>query len=342
MSTTAAPRHSGELKVAGLPRRVSRFLDKYSIYVVFALLFLVLSFLSEDFFSLTNLINILSSESGRGVLAIGVGFIMIAKGIDLSLGTVAALASVVATSLVQDPTYNQRLFQNLGSVPVWVAVLAGLTVGLLIGAFNGAMIVFFNVPPFIATLGGMTIAKGAALMYTGGYTVPMLTNEFKQIGQSMVGPFPIIIIYFVVIAAISWVFLNKLRFGTNLYAIGGNKNAAVVAGINVKLNTMLAYILASVMAAFVGIFLSARSGAGSPQMANGYELDAIAAAVVGGVSTNGGIGKTSGIVIGILLLGVLNNGFLILGVSPYLQQVIKGLIICGAVAADSFKKAKKV
>ena len=312
--------------------------SKYMIYIVFVVLFIALSLMSKDFLTPTNMINVLSSEAGRGVLALAAGFVMITGGIDLSLGTVAALSSVVSTSLVQNLTYDQRLFQDLGYVPVAVAVAAGIGVAVLIGIFNGAMVVFCKIPPFIATLGGMTIANGAALMYTGAYTVPMVRDDFKVIGQTIIGPVPIIIIYFVIIAFIAWVLLNKVRFGASLYAIGGSKSAAVVAGVNVKKNTMLAYVLCSLLAGFVGIFLSARSGAGSPQLADGYELDAIAAAVVGGVSTNGGIGKVSGIVIGVLLLGILNNGFLIMGVSPYLQQVIKGLIICGAVAVDSLRK----
>jgi len=317
-----------------------KFFSDYPIHCILILLLIVLSFLSDVFFTPTNLLNILSAESGRGVLALGVGFVIITSGIDLSVAAIAALSSVVSTSLVQDAAYASRLFPNLGYVPVWAAVLAGLSAGLIIGAFNGLMVAFFKVPPFIATLGGTTISLGVALMYTGAYTVPMLRPDFKRLGQATVGPFPIIVIYFFIIVIISSILLNKTRFGKRLYAIGGNENAAVVSGINIKFNLMMVYIWSGILAAFVGIFLSARSGAGTPKMAQGYELDAIAGAIVGGLSTTGGVGKVGGIAVGVLLLGVLNNGFLIMGVSPYLQQIIKGFIIVGAVAFDTIKEKR--
>ena len=317
------------------------FIGKNPIYIVLILLVIVMSVLSPVFLTTTNLMNVLVSESGRGVLALAVGLVIITGGIDLSVASIAACASCVSASLVQASDYAQKILPNVKCAPAVVGLLAGLLVGLVIGAFNGAVIVFFNVPPFIATLGGTTIATGMALTYTNAHTVPMVSDSFKKLGQTMFGPVPILVIYLVIIFAVAWVLVNKMKFGKCLYAIGGNVNAAIVSGINVRKNTLLAYIWSGVLAGFVGVFLAARSGAGSPSMADGYELDAIAAAVVGGVSTTGGVGTVPGIIVGVLLLGILNNGFLLLGVSPYLQQIIKGFIIVAAVAFDNFRERKR-
>ena len=321
--------------------RVLGFVGKYPIYFVLLIMVIVMSILSDVFFTPVNITNILVSEAGRGVLALAVGLVIITGGMDLSIASIAACASVIATSLVQKADYAQKLYPSIPCLSAWVALLAGLGVGFLIGAFNGAVVTFCRVPPFIATLGGTTIATGIALTYTKAHTVPMVSDEFRKIGQLTVGPVPIIVLYFVALAIVAWVLLNKTRFGKRLYAIGGNVNAATVAGVNVKLNTWLVYVWSGVLSAFVGVFLAARSGAGNPSMADGYELDAIAAVVVGGVSTTGGVGTISGIIVGVLLLGVLNNGFLLLGVSPYLQQIIKGFIIVGAVAFDTMRSSKR-
>lgn len=321
--------------------KVLSFIGKHPILLVFVAMLIIMSILSPAFFTVTNLTNVLVSEAGRGILALAVGLVIITGGIDLSVAAIAACASCVSASLVQSSDYAQKILPNVGCAPAIIGLLAGLIVGLIVGAFNGAVIVAFNVPPFIATLGGTTIATGFALTYTNAHTVPMISEDFKKIGQTVVGRVPILVIYLVVIFIIAWVLVTKMKFGKCLYAIGGNVNAAIVSGISVKKYTLLAYIWSGVLSGFVGVFLAARSGAGSPAMADGYELDAIAAAVVGGVSTTGGVGTVPGIILGVLLLGVLNNGFLLMGVSPYLQQIIKGFIIVAAVAFDNFREHKR-
>lgn len=318
-----------------------RFINKFAIYIVLVLMAVALSFLSPSFLTPQNLVNVLISESGRGMLAIGVAFTIIAKGIDISVGSIVSLASVVAASLVQDPSYGSRIFPNLPYIPAIVAVLAGVAAGTLVGAVNGWFIAFTAIPPFIATLGSMIIARGLALIMTNAYPVPMLRSDFKNLGQGNIGPVPIIVLVFLAVIIVSWVLVNQTKFGKNLYAIGGNVHAARTSGIKVEKNLVFIYALSGMCAGIAGVLITARAASGIATLGNGYELDAIAAATIGGTSHTGGIGSIPGIVAGILILGILNNGLLLLGISPYLQQVIKGLIIVFAVVFDMRKNARK-
>ncbi|MHB1336750.1 MAG: ABC transporter permease [Candidatus Humimicrobiaceae bacterium] len=317
-------------------------LNNYAIYIVLAVMVLVMTFISRDFLTLQNLINLFASESSRGLLAIGVGLVIISGGIDLSIGAIMALTSVMTASLVQQATYASRLWVDLPFIPVYIAVLAGLACGVIVGIVNGLVIAHTKTPPFIATLGTMLIVKGLAFMYTNAFPVPMLRDDFKIIGQGKLLGIPYIIIIFIGILVIAWILLNYTRWGNNIYAIGGNENAAIVAGVNVKKNIITVYVWSGVLAAIAGLLLTAKSGSGIATVGQNYEFDAIAAAIVGGLSFSGGIGKISGIFAGIFILGILNNGLLLLGVSPYLQQVIKGVIIIGAVVTDMRKHAKRL
>jgi ribose/xylose/arabinose/galactoside ABC-type transport system permease subunit len=316
-------------------------LNTYAIFLVLLVMAVIMTLTSTDFLTPQNLINLFSSESSRGLLAVGVGLVIIAGGIDLSIGATMALTSVTTASLVQQATYASRLWPNLPFIPVYVAVLAGLACGVIVGIINGLIIAYTKTPPFIATLGTMLIVKGAALMYTNAFPVPMLRDGFKRIGQGKWFSIPYIVIIFILIAVIAWVLLNYTRWGKNLYAIGGNENAARVAGVRVEKNVIAVYIWSGVLAAISGLLLTARSGSGIATLGQNYEFDAIAAAIVGGLSFSGGIGRISGIFAGIFILGILNNGLLLLNVSPYLQQVIKGIIIVAAVVIDMRKHARR-
>lgn len=323
---------------------VKSLLSKYSIYVVLFIMMVIMGIVSDDFFTTTNFINVLVAESGRGLLVLGECYVIISKGIDLSVGSIVALSSVTSASLVQQVTYENRILTNLPEMnPVICTVLAllvGVLVGLIFGLFNGILVAYTRTPPFIATLGSMVIASGLAFIYTDAFPVSMLYSEFKNLGQGKVGVVPYVVIVFVIVIVIAWIILNKTRFGKSIYAIGGNENAAVYAGIKVKKNTCLIYMWSGFLAGLAGVLITARSGSGIATLGDGYELDAIAAATVGGVSQTGGIGTIGGAVVGIFILGVLNNGLLLLGVSPYLQQVIKGAIIIGAVVVDMRKTYK--
>lgn len=326
-------------------RWFGQILSKYAIQMVLVLMIVMISLLSKDFLRPVNIINVLRAESARGMLAIGVGFVIITRGIDLSVGSIVALSSVISASLVQEANAPQKLFPNLIFDPTMafiLAIIAGLGVGIVFGAINGLLVAYTKIPPFIATLGSMVIAKGLALSYTDAYPVSMLIPEFRVIGQARIGGIPIVIFFFIIVVIIAWVMLNKMRFGKWLYAIGGNQNAARYCGINVEKNIIRVYVLSGVLAAIAGLIITARTGSGNAVLGEGYELDAIAAATIGGTSHSGGIGTIGGIVAGIFILGILNNGFLLLSVSPYMQQVIKGLIIIGAVVFDMRKNARKV
>lgn len=327
-------------------KKTKEIFNKYSIFIVLVALIVVMSLLSDKFLTPTNIINVLVAEAGRGMLAIGVSMVIISKGIDLSLGSIVAFSSVVSASLVQEVNAAQKLFPDLMLDPTMAVILSvvlGLSVGAAFGAFNGFLVAFTKIPAFIATLGSMVMAKGFALMYTDAYPVSMLLPEFKALGQGkLFGVIPYMIIIFAAVVVIAWILLNKTRFGKSIYAIGGNENAARYSGIKVEKNLVLVYMWSSVLAALAGVLITARTGSGIATLGDGYELDAIAAATVGGISHSGGIGTIAGTVAGIFILGILSNGFLLMGVSPYLQQVIKGLIIIGAVVFDMRKNAKKV
>lgn len=318
-------------------QRITKFLDEYSIVLVLLVLIIGMSLASPDFLTLTNIMNLLAAESARGLLALGVAFCIIAKGIDLSLGSVIAVSAVVSASLAQSLECTDLFYPNLPALPIIIPVVAGLVAGTLFGLINGLLIAYTHIPAFIATLGTMTVARGAALLYTNSYPISYLRDDFKVLGQGKVGPIPGMALVLLVFIVIAWVFLNRTAFGRNVYAIGGNETAARVAGVNVERTLVMIHVWSSLTAALAGILIAARSGSAIASLGMSYELDGIAAATVGGVSHSGGVGRIGGIVTGILILGVINNGLLVLGVSPYIQQIIKGCIIVGAVVFDMRK-----
>jgi inositol transport system permease protein len=272
-----------------------------------------------------NLINIFRQVSVIGTLALGVTLLIITGGIDLSSGSVLALVGVV-TATAAAPGQS-----------VFVAVLIGLLVGGLCGLINGSILAATRIPPFIVTLGMMTAARGAALLYTDGRPVSDLSDEFLVIGTGTVGPIPIPVIIFLTMGVITHILLRKSKFGRTIYALGGNEQAAKVCGISVQKVLVIIYTYAGIMSAVGGVILTARVSSGNPTAGLAYELDAIASAVIGGTSLDGGVGTITGTIIGALIIGVLNNGLTLIGVSPYWQQIIKAIIIVGAVVLDSIR-----
>jgi inositol transport system permease protein len=242
---------------------------------------------------------------------------------------VVALTGTIAASVMQ-------ITQNL-----LLAVLAGIVVGIVVGAINGFVITFFNIPAFIMTLATTTVARGAILIYTGGMPVSNLGN-FKIIGQGDLGPIPISVIILVVVIAISWVLLNRTKFGRYVYAVGGNVKAAVASGINASNIVRKAFIYNGILTSIAGIVLMSRINSGQPAAGVGYEFDAITGVVVGGTSLMGGTGTIIGTIIGCLIVGVINNILNLLSVSSYWQQVVKGLIILIAVILDVMTKTARV
>ena len=317
---------------------INDVLRKYGIFFIFLGMFIIASLLSPTFLTRINLINIVRQISITGLIALGVTGVIVTAGIDLSSGSVVGLACVVAASFAQLSTGPRVLHPSLAGNSVYVAVLAGCLVGMLAGAINGVLIAKIKIPPFIATLGMFSAARGAAMLFTQGRPVSILGDDYNFIGQGDLGGVPIPILILIVMAAVTHVLYSRTKFGKYIYAIGGNEQAARVSGINVTWNKLLIYVYAGFLAALGGIVVSSRIGSGQPGLGVGYEFDAITAAVIGGASLSaGGIGTIPGTIIGALIIGILNNTLDLTNVSAYWQQIIKGAIIVGAVILDQQK-----
>ena len=299
------------------------YLSRYGILIALLVICIILSIATPYFFTVQNLVIVLRQVSVNGILAIGVTFVIIAGGIDLSLGSVVALTGVIAAS-----------FAHPGVYPLIVPLLIGLLTGALVGVISGLTITIGRVAPFIVTLGMMTIARGLALVWSDGRPVTNLSPAFNFIGGGDVLYIPVPILLFVLVIIVAYILLNYTTTGRYIYAVGGNEQAARASGIRVNAVKMFAYIMCSGLAALAGIVLAARITTGQPNAGVAYELDAIAAVVIGGTSLLGGRGTVTGTVIGVLIIGVINNGLDLLNVSSYYQQIIKGVIIIGAVLID--------
>ena len=315
--------------------------NKHTNLVTFVLLALALTALTGGTsFSIDSVQNLAIAESVRAFASLGVGLIIITRGIDLSIGAVVGLCASVAASFAQTPDYAAAMYPGI-AFPLFLPILAGIATGALFGLFNGLLVAYGKLPAFIATLGTMSIAMGLQLIYTKAAVVGSLNKEFKQIAQGSIGPVPNLAIYVVVASILIWILLKHMRQGTNYYAIGGNPTAARVSGINVEKQLVLVYLYGGILYGIAGVLLSSRLGLANALTGRGMELDAIAAVTVGGVSQAGGVGTVGGMIIGVLTLGIINYGMTYMGVDSYYQLLIKGFIIILAVYMDMKKYAKK-
>lgn len=310
--------------------------QKYAIVLILLAMVAVVSVMSPAFLQPRNLLNVVRQISVIGLIGIGVTLAIIALGIDLSSGSVLAISAVVAASLAQRVDWEAAKYPGL-VVPLIVPILAGMGIGVLCGWINGFLVAQFKIPPFIATLGMMTVARGLALLYSDGRPISSLTDDYNFIGQGEVLGMPVPILILVVVAVLTHIMLNNTRFGRYIYAIGGNEQAARVSGLNIGRIKIGIYTFAGMLSGLAGIVLSSRISSGQPGLGQGYELDAIASAVIGGTSFAGGIGTIWGTMVGALIIGVLNNGLDLLNVSPYWQQIVKGSIIVIAIIIDERK-----
>ena len=301
------------------------FFSKNIIYITFFLMLIGLSVFTDTFLSITNFQNILRQCSMVGILALGMTYVIVASGIDLSVGSTMALASCVAAS------FSTQLGSNL---PLPMAILLGILAGILVGVVNGYIVAYLGIVPFIATLGMQTAVRGLTLVYTSGRPINALNANYVSIGKSFALGLPIPVIIFVVLSVIAWFLLAKTKYGRYLYAIGGNERAALVSGLNVKKLKFSTYVFNGFFAAVAGSVLSARVAVGSPTAGEAYDLMAITAVVIGGTSPAGGTGGILTTIIGVLIIGVLNNGMDLLNISGYLQKVVTGLVILLAVIID--------
>jgi len=326
---SAAPRASREA--------VGNFARKYLIILILIGLIALLAVLTGGTFLQTqNLINIVRQVSVIAITAIGVSVTIIALGIDLSIGSVVALAAVVASSLAQQSDATNLMYPGV-DLPIVVAIGAGLAVGAAAGFTNGFLIAKFRIAPFIATLGMMSAARGLALIYSDGRPISKLKPEFNWIGQGDIFGIPVPIVILAVVAISAHVIFNNTRFGRHMFAVGGNELAARVSGINIGRVKMGIYTMSGLLAGLGGMILAGRIGSGNPQLGTGLELDAITAAVIGGTSFAGGIGTVWGSIVGALIIGSLNTGMDLMNVSPFAQQVVKGVIIVVAIIIDERK-----
>ncbi|MBS1750091.1 MAG: ribose ABC transporter permease [Bacteroidetes bacterium] len=309
--------------IAGKLKQGSNIISRYGIFIAFIVLCILLSVATPHFLTGQNLLIILRQVSVNGILAIGVTFVIIAGGIDLSLGSVVALTGVVAAGYAHPNTY-----------PLIVPLLIGLFTGVGVGLINGLVITLGKVAPFIVTLGMMTMARGLALVWSDGRPVSNLSPAFNFIGGGDWLYIPVPILLFVLVVVVSYILLNNTTIGRYIYAVGGNEQAAKASGIRVNAVKLFAYIICGGLAALAGIVLASRITTGQPNAGIAYELDAIAAVVIGGTSLMGGRGTVTGTVVGVLIIGIINNGLDLLNVSSYYQQIIKGVIIIGAVLLD--------
>ncbi len=304
-------------------KRTVTLLSRYGIYGAFVLLVVGMAMASPHFLTPVNMVNILLQTSVNGIIAIGMTLVIITAGIDLSVGSIVALSAVVAAS-----------FAHPGGYPLIVAILAGIGVGLAVGLVNGLLIAKKGLAPFIVTLATMTAARGLALVYTSGRPVINLTGSYDFIGGGSLLGVPLPVVLFALTIAAGVFFLHFTRFGRYVFAVGGNEMAARVSGINTHRILIAVYAITGALSGLAGIILSSRVMSASPAGGAGYELDAIAAVVIGGTSLFGGIGSIAGTVVGVLIIGVMNNGLDMLNVSSYWQLVAKGAIILLAVLLD--------
>lgn len=324
------------------------FLKQNAIYFVLLILLVIIIAQDPSFLSLRNFSNILTQSSVRLIIALGVAGLLITQGTDLSAGRQVGLAAVISATLLQAMDNMNRVFPNLAEIPIPVVILIVCIVGALIGLINGIVIAYLNVTPFIATMGTMIIVYGINSLYydaVGSSPIAGFNDNFSNFTQGFfkIGSFHLsyITIYAAISAFLVWIMWNKTRFGKNIFAIGGNPEAARVSGVNVARNLVVIYMIAGMFYGFGGMLEAGRIGSATNNLGFMYELDAIAACVVGGVSFAGGVGTVIGVITGVLIFTVINYGLTYIGVNPYWQYIIKGSIIIFAVAIDSLKYAKK-
>ncbi len=297
-------------------------------FAALVILIVLVSVLNSNFLQVNNLLNLLKQLIINGFIALGMTFVILTGGIDLSVGSTLALSSAIFTGLIS------------GGMPTILAILVALALGAIFGLINGILITKGKLAPFIVTLATMTIFRGLTLVYTDGRPIAGKRDDFifAFLGRGKVFGIPFQVILFIIIFALLFYLLKNTSFGRKIYAVGGNEKASFISGINTDKVKIIIYIISGVMAAIAGLVLTSRLNSAQPTAGTAYEMDAIAAVVLGGTSMTGGSGSLTGTLIGILILGVLNNGLNLLGVSSFYQQIVKGAVILLAVLIDRKRK----
>lgn len=305
---------------------VKSIIYKYKTVISMLVLCLIISILTPRFLTVSNILNVLTQVSVNAIIAAGMSFVILTGGIDLSVGSTLAITGAVAAAIIK----------SNGSV--LLAVLAAIVIGAAIGAFNGVVISKRKIQPFIVTLATMTIFRGVTYVFTDGTPISGLGDSFTVIGNQRLVGVPLPVIFTVFVFVIAWYLITQTRFGRFVYALGGNEDCARLSGINTDRIKTYVYIICGIAAAISGIIVTSRIGSASPNAGTGYELDAIAAVVLGGTSTAGGEGTITGTIIGAIIIGVLSNGLNLMNVSPFYQSIVKGIVILLAVLLDKKDK----
>jgi ribose transport system permease protein len=313
--------------------KTKEFLARFQSVIALVLMVAFLSVKADHFLTRDNGLNVLRQISINLCLSIGMTLVILSGGIDLSVGSVLALAGAVAAALLKNGI-TLPVFGVVLQFTLCGTILAGLLVGLALGWFNGLVISRLRLPPFVATLGTLSIARGLTQLWTKGFPITGLGPQFGFIGTGYLLGIPMPVWISAAFVALFTIVTRKTRFGRYLYAVGGNERAALLTGLNIRQIKIAVYALAGALSGVAGLLLTARLDSATPSAGFGYELDSIAAVVIGGTSLSGGRGSILGTVLGCLIIGVLNNGLVLLEVSPFWQQVIKGFVILAAVALD--------
>ena len=326
------------------------FLLNYALYIVLFIMIVIFIIKEPSFLSINNFTKILSQASTKGILALGVAGLIVLQGTDLSAGRILGLTAIVSASLLQSATYASRMYPNLPVLPLIVPFIVAIVIGAIFGAINGFGVAKLKVHAFIITLGTQLIANGISCLYIdrpplGAQPIANLDERYTEFvnGYFQIGSvkLPYLIFYLGIVAIVMWFIWNKTKLGKNMFAIGGNPEAAAVSGVNIVKNIMFIFIISGILYGIAGFLEAARAGSTSTMTGLNYELDAISACVVGGVSFSGGVGTIPGILIGAVLLQVINYGFNFVGVNAYWQYIIRGLIIIIAVSLDVRKYLAK-
>ena len=309
--------------------KIKNIITKYAIYLVLVVLVAFFSIVSPVFLTKDNLFNILRQVAVVGIAAVGMTFVIITSGIDLSVGSIIGISGLLTAMMM------------VGGVHPVFAVIISLVAGLVIGLINGFIINQFSIPPLIATLGTLSIWRGVTYLLTGGLPVYGFTKGFAFIGQGYIWIFPVPVIIMILIFVGGYLILNKFTIGRYIYSIGGNEEAARLSGINVKNIRYFVYAASGLLCSLAGVVLLSRTNSGQPKAGTGYELDIITGVVLGGVSITGGEGKFIGVVAGILIMGILSNGMIITNVGDYVQRIVQGVVLIVAVGFDAYNQKQK-
>ena len=306
------------------------FKQNWGILAALLIMCLFFSVFGNNFLTQTNVVNLLRTCATNCYLAIGVQMAIILAGIDLTGGALAALTGVVCVMTFED-----------AGLPIWIGIVVGVLIGVVVGMANGIIITYTGIHPFVVTLAMQSICRGAAYLLANGSPVTTTNRSFSAFGSGSLGVVPLPVVYMTIFLILDFFLLNKTRTGRHIYAVGGNETSARFSGININKIKILVWTISGAMAGFCGVVLAARLSSGQPSTGEGYETDAIAAAVLGGTSFFGGTGTVGGLIIGVLIIGLISNGLNLMHVNSYWQYVLKGVIIIAAVYVDMLKQKRQ-